>query len=33
MVSGFEYMVLWIGLGVCLLWAVAAAIVNLFRNR
>lgn len=33
MVSGFEYTVLIVGLGVCLVWAVCAAIVQLFRNR
>ena len=33
MVSGFEYLVLMIGLGVSLVWAVCAAIVQLFRNR
>ena len=33
MISGFEYLVLMIGLGISLLWAVALLIVNLFRNR
>ena len=33
MVSGFEYIVLIIGLGISLVWAIGAAIVQLFRNR
>lgn len=33
MITGFEYVILLIGLGVSILWAVAVAIVQLFRNR
>ena len=33
MISGIEYVVLIGGLVVCLLWAVCAAVVQIFRRR
>jgi hypothetical protein len=32
-VSGSEYLIYWIGLGVCIIIGLIAGVVSMFRNR